>query len=438
MRRKRGFYVRSGLAAALALLLVTATTACESKGKPEASPDPGQVTTIAFSAPETGTGTAQRLAEAFMRLHPEIKVNITQLPPVSSMHDEYVNKLVSGDKDIDLFAMDVIWIKEFASAGWLAPLTSYFNQDDLKDIIDVPLESVYSQGTMYALPWYADMGMLFYRKDLLEQIGQPPPRTWSELIEQSKLLQQKGLTEYGYLFQGNAYEGLTLNFLEQMWNNGGDILENAGHWKLDEPEAVEALAFMQRLLKEGISPPRVLSLKETESREWFLQGKSAFLRSGPIVWGLAKNGDYPVQGKIGIAPLPVGPRGTLGGAGLGGFSIGMNAHITEPRRLAAIQFLKFLIGEQAQKQIAMNDSRMPAANRPYQDPDVLAFNPYYPEIEAVLKHARFRPRVAQYSEISSVLQIGLHDALTEERKADEVIQALNRILQQLPANSGSE
>lgn len=438
MRGKRKLAWRGADAALIALLFLITGTACQSNSPEEKPPTPApEKVTITFSAPETGTGTAKTLSEAFMRLHPNIVVKTKTLPPISSnvMHDEYINKLVSGDKDIDLFAMDVIWVEEFVSAGWLAPLSPYFSKDELKDMMNIPLESGYSKGTMYALPWYSDTGVLFYRKDLLEQIGETPPQTWSELIEQSKLLQQKGLVEHGFLFQGNAYEGLTLNYLEHMWNNGGEFRENGGRWKLDGTESVEALLFMQQLLKDGVSPREVLNIKESQSREGFLQGKSAFLRSGPIVWGLSNTKDSVVQGKIGIAPLPVGPHGKVAGAGLGGFSVGMNVRITEPRRSAAVAFLKFLISEEAQKHIALKDSRMPVTKRPYNDPDVLAFNPYYVELEAVLNKAHFRPRVAHYSEISSILQIGLHDALTQGRNANEVIKALNKIIGQLPADS---
>lgn len=440
MSGQRKLSRRGGLTALLMVLFLITGTACQSNRQEAKPPVQPEKVTITFSAPETGTGTAKRVSDAFMRLHPNIVVKTTTLPPISSnvMHDDYINKLVSGDEDIDLFAMDVIWVEEFASAGWLAPLSPYFSKDELKHMMNVPLESAYSQGTMYALPWYSDAGVLFYRKDLLELIGKSPPRTWSELIEQSKLLQEKGLVEHGYLFQGNAYEGLTLNYLEHVWNNGGEFREHGGLWKLDSVESVEALSFMQRLLKEGISPREVLSIKESQSRQGFLQGKSAFLRSGPIVWGLSKGKESAVQGKIGIAPLPLGPHGKMAGAGLGGFSVGMNVRITEPRRSAAVAFLKFLISEEAQKHIALKDSRMPVTKAPYSDPEVLAFNPYYKELGSVLTNARFRPRVSHYSEISSILQIGLHDALMKGRNANEVIKALNKVIGQLPADSNFE
>ncbi|SDJ67489.1 ABC transporter substrate-binding protein [Paenibacillus naphthalenovorans] len=417
----------------MALPLVFAA-ACQSKDAPEPQPVPKEPVTITFSSLETGTGTAQKMAEAFMNQRPDIRVKTVILPPISDvMHNEYVNQLVSGSTDTDLFALDVIWIEEFASAGWLAPLDEYFPANELKGMLPKPLEGVYSRGRMYALPWYADTGLLFYRKDLLESLDRRPPATWDDLIAQAEMLKRTGLVEHGYVFQANAYEGLTVNFLESVWNNGGRLGERSDRPQLYSRESVEALQYMQRLIREGIAPKEVLDFKEGDSRDWFLDGRAAFLRSGPIVWGLSNREDSKVKGRIGIAPLPVGPHGTTGGSSIGGSSLGMNARISESRKAAAVAFLKFLIGEEAQKQIALEHSRIPVMKRTFEDPEVLAFNPFYRDIPAVLANSHFRPKAAHYADISSVLQIGLHDALSQGSPADKVLQAVDRIVGELPS-----
>lgn len=427
VRRNRGMLM-------LLLLPIALGAACQSSETTEPQHLPTEPVTITFSSLETGTGTAQNMAEAFMRLRPDIRVKTVILPPISDvMHNEYVNQLVSGSTETDVFALDVIWIEEFASAGWLAPLDGYFSSDELSGMLPKPLEGVYSQGRMYALPWYADTGLLFYRKDLLEQLGSRPPSTWSDLITQAGHLKQLGRVEQGYLFQANAYEGLTVNYLETVWNNGGRLGPSDNRPRLYSRESVEALEYMQRLVKEGIAPREVLDFKEGDSRDWFLDGRAAFLRSGPIVWGLSQREGSRVKNRIGIAPLPVGPHGTIGGSSIGGSSLGMNARISDSRKEAAAAFLKFLISEEAQKRIALDHSRIPVLKRTYEDPEVLAFNPYYPDIATVLENAHFRPRAVHYADISAVLQIGLHDALSKGRPADTVLQAVHRIVGELPS-----
>lgn len=388
--------------------------------------------TITFASLETGTGTAQRFAEQFMERNPDIRVETKILPPISDfVHDAFVNELVNEDAQTDLYALDTIWIAEFAAAGWLKPLDGVFEPESLAKVMAKPLENAHYDGRLYALPWYTDSGVLFYRKDLLEEIGADPPETWAELAEQAVRLQRVGKVRYGYLFQGDKYEGLTMNFLELFWTNGGE-LEDGDGFRLNVPEAVETLRFMQHLLAERISPRDVLQYKESQSRERFLDGEAAFLRSGPIVWGLSATS--PVKGKIGIAPLPVGPSGRKSATSIGGASIGLNARTTGEREAAAIRFMKFLISDEAQKQVALEHSRLPVARHAYEDADVLEFNPYYGDIGQMIEHAaRFRPIAVHYSEISNVLQTGLHDALSRGIDAEAALAAMERLVRALPA-----
>jgi multiple sugar transport system substrate-binding protein len=426
--------IRRGCVCCLGAMIVFPMASCIERGKTLQPENDNKKVTITFSSLETGTQTAQKMAELFMQKNPDIQVDTVILPPISDVvHDEYVNKLVSRDTSIDIFALDVIWIAEFASAGWLAPLGDSFLREEIGKLLSSSVDGAYYRGQLVALPWYADMGMLFYRKDLLDEISVDAPKTWGELEEQGKLLQDTGKVKYGYLFQGNKYEGLTLNYLEFLWSNGGELIDSGGRIALNSEASVEALSFMQRLLERGIAPQSVLQFKESQSRNLFLEGQSAFLRSGPIVWGLSKLEDSPVKGKIGIAPLPVGPNGDFNGAiaSVGGSSIGINAYIDGPRKAAAIRFLKFLISPEAQKSIAIDHYRMPVDKKIYEDPDVLRFNPYYKEIVEIFERARSRPNVPQYSDISTVLQIGIHKALTNQSPPDQAIEAIESLLQEV-------
>jgi len=421
------------VAVTFAVLLGGMCGAVSCSKSPETVPEePSPRVTITFASLETGTGTAQRFAEQFMERYPEIRVETKILPPISDfVHDAFVNELVNGETQTDLYALDTIWIAEFAAAGWLKPLDGYFDKDSLDQIMAKPLENAHYGGRLYALPWYTDSGVLFYRKDLLDDLGAHPPLTWPELVEQARWLQRSGKVRHGYLFQGDKYEGLTLNFLELFWANGGELAEEDG-FRLNVPEAEETLRFMQQLLEENLAPREVLQYKETQSRERFLDGESAFLRSGPIVWGLSASS--AVKGKIGIAPLPVGPSGSQSATSIGGSSVGLNARTSGEREAAAIQFMKFLISDEAQRQVALEHSRLPVARHAYEDPEVLTFNPYYGDIGRMIEQAaRFRPIAVNYSEISNVLQTGLHDALSRGIDPEAALAAMERLIRALPA-----
>ena len=83
-----------------------------------------------------------------------------------------------------------------------------------------------NEGAVYGVPWFTDAGMLYYRKDLLEESGfSKPPETWDELKEQARKVQRDSGTQYGFVFQGADYEGGVVNGLEYVWISGGDVLD---------------------------------------------------------------------------------------------------------------------------------------------------------------------------------------------------------------------
>ena len=71
--------------------------------------------------------------------------------------------------------IDTIWIAEFASAGWLESLGNYIDEEDRASFISVTEKINVFQGNLYAIPWNANIGLLYYRKDLLEKYNMNPP-----------------------------------------------------------------------------------------------------------------------------------------------------------------------------------------------------------------------------------------------------------------------
>ena len=85
-------------------------------------------------------------------------------------------------------------------------------------------QAVTHNNKQYAIPWYIDAGVLYYRKDLLEKYGLKIPATWPELVETAREITKHEQGLYGFLWQGKQYEGLVCVVLEFLWSNGGDVL----------------------------------------------------------------------------------------------------------------------------------------------------------------------------------------------------------------------
>ncbi|HAS18357.1 MAG TPA: hypothetical protein DCR39_10955, partial [Nitrospiraceae bacterium] len=190
----------------------------------------------------------RELIETFESDNPGIKVKDETLPAsTDEQHQFYVINLEGKSSWFDVLSMDVIWVPEFARAGWLKDISHLLPVDERGKYFPGPIQAVSYEGRLYAIPWYIDAGLLYYRKDLLEKYSLSPPETWYELIDISKYVLEHEPGMYGFIWQGKQYEGLVCNVLEYFWGNGGDVLEN-GVSVIKSPENVEALHFMRDLI----------------------------------------------------------------------------------------------------------------------------------------------------------------------------------------------
>lgn len=224
----------------------------------------------------------KNLIDEFEKENLKIKVKDETLPSsTDEQHQFYVINLEGRSSDFDVLSMDVIWVPEFAKAGWLRDLTHLLSDNERKDFFSEPMQAVNYKGRIYAIPWYIDAGLLYYRKDLLEKYGFSPPLSYDELIEIVQVIISNEKELYGFIWQGKQYEGLVCVALEFLWSNGGDVLKD-GKVVISSPENVYALSFMRDLiLKYKITPHLVTTCTEEVSRQIFGSGKAVFMRNWP-------------------------------------------------------------------------------------------------------------------------------------------------------------
>jgi multiple sugar transport system substrate-binding protein len=378
---------------------------------------------ITFAVGKDPTGYHQQLLEDFEAAHPGLRVKLIEMPEsATQQHNSYVTYFSSADASIDVYSVDIIWPSEFGAAGWLLPLDEYFSQDELDEFLPGPVEGCTYEGTLFAIPWFTDAGILYYRRDLLENEELSPPETWDDLLAQSRLLHQE-YGVYGFVFQAQQYEGLICNFLEYVWANGGRVLTPSGEVTIDSPEAVEALEFMAALVSQNdITPEGIATYKEEESRQLFTEGKAAFMRNWPYAWALAQSEEKgsEVAGMVGIAPLPHPPGGTSA-ACLGGWNLAISRYSKHPSESA--QFIRFMTSYEAQKTFALEGGRLPTRKALYHDQDVLLRNPHYESLYEAFMTARPRPVTPFYPKLSDLLQIEVHQAIIGAKTPKDALRS---------------
>ncbi len=414
--RDTGVGAIPALLASLMLVLVTASTA-------------GATVTIALAQfKQRDRALEARLLREFEARHPGIKVRLREMPASSDLqHQQFVTWLAAKDRSVDVYAIDLIWVAEFAAAGWIRPLDALWSVRARRAFVPRLVQANSYQGHTYAVPRFTESGMLFYRKDLFRT----PPRTWRALEEDAMGLQRPGLA--GFVFQGKQYEGLVCNFLELLWSNNGAVMDAEGRVTLDRPEAIEALATMAGWVRDrGIAAPGVTTYAEHDSLQEFTEGRALFHRNWSYAWAAANLPSSRVRGRVGVAPLPAFSGGRSTGA-LGGWNLAISSFSGQPE--AAWKLIAFLTGASVQRRKAVHEGRLPTRLALYEDPEVLEANPHFRSFRDAVIHARNRPVSAVYARISAAIQLHVSRALVGAEEPAVAMRraadAIRRVLQHM-------
>ncbi len=342
----------------------------------------------------------------------------------------------AGGGEIDLIGGDVVWPAQFAANGWIEDLSDRFTEKERRAFLPAPVESCTYEDGVYGVPWFTDAGMLYYRRDLLEESGfSEPPETWEELEEQATRVTRESDAEDGFVFQAAEYEGGTVNGLEYIWTAGGDVVDRDDPERVvvDDPRAVEGLSIERGMVESGVAPRAVSTYAEQECQAAFLNGRAVFCRNWPYMYALAsEEGQSNIEpGQIGVAPLPVAGGGRQSFSGLGGWNFYLNDASSEEEKDAAYEFVRFAIAPEQQKFRALNGSFLPTLEALYDDEEIVEGVPVIALGESAIKNARPRPLSPYYSDMSLVMAEQFNACVKGEKSPEEAANTLDRELQEI-------
>jgi trehalose/maltose transport system substrate-binding protein len=346
----------------------------------------------------------------------------------------YQQLLAAGATDVDVFQIDVIWPGTLANHFIdLKPYTNGAEAEHFEAIVN----NNTVDGRLVAMPWYTDAGVLYYRTDLLEKYELQPPTTWDELTTAAQKIQDGERSDgndkfWGFVWQGRAYEGLTCDALEWVASHdGGTIVDESGKITINNPNAVAAIDMAAGWVKT-ISPGGVLNYAEEEARGVFQSGNAAFMRNWPYAWSLAQGEDSAVKGKVGVAALPKGGEAGRHAATLGGWQLAVSKYSENPEEAASL--VMYLVSKDEQKRRAIGASYNPTIAALYEDPEVLAANPFFGELYDTFVNAVPRPSTAtgsKYNQVSSEFWNAVFSVLAGKSTAEQSLADLQTKLTRL-------
>lgn len=371
--------------------------------------------------------------ERFKALCPNITVNrIEGDANGQNLLASYLTAFEAQSSDLDVIRVDVIW--PGLLADHLLDMRQFVSQEQIDSYLPALIVNDTVDGQLVALPLRIGFGMLYYRTDLLEKYGfDAPPATWDELATMAQTIQDgeraAGNSEFwGFVWQGNAYEGLTTNALEwQVSNGGGVIVSPEGEIQVNNPETVAAFERAAGWVGT-ISPPGVVSYQEEDARAVWHAGNAAFMRNWPYAYSSSLDSEA-IGGNFAVAPVPAGDAG-VGAAALGGWHIGVSRYSKHPEAAAA--FAAYMTSAENQKHYSIDTSSPPAVAALYEDPDIQAAMPFAsPEIVAITTPRPSTVTAGKYNEVSTLYFTAVHSILTGEEDAASALELLELDLQAL-------
>jgi multiple sugar transport system substrate-binding protein len=358
------------------------------------------------------------MIKAFNAKYPNITVDHQMTSGASDdVKKSLMTSFAAGDTDPDVIECDIIWVSQFAAAGWLMDLTSDLEAKS-SDYLGGPLKTCYYDNKAYAFPDYTDVGLLYYRKDLVST----PPTTWDELVQDCKDNIGKNGIENGFAFQMFQGEPTSCNMLEFIKQDGGTDLTD-GKFAMANDKTKAALEYVEGLIKDGISPESVLNNKPDDSKALFESGNTLFMRNWTYAYASAQKDTSKVAGNVGVTQLPVGPDGTSSSGTLGGWNMAINANTDAPE--ASKVFVEFMTSFEAQKIEAMERSTLPTVSKVYDDAEVQAKLPFLADVKDAADNAAPRPQVKDYPTISTIFQEYFHKALTGDMDNDAAMTEMD-------------
>src|SRR6202521_2927900 len=393
--------------------------------------EPVTLTLLEEWSNQTFSEARQQELQQFTR---ETGIRVILLPSPDSARQRLVlwrELLGTGALGPDVYGIDVIWpgiLNEY-----FIDLKPYFaNQVSLQFPAIAAGYTV--DNKLVAMAYRADIGLLYYRTDLLRQYGyREPPRTWDELEIMAARIQAgeraKGKKQFwGFVWQGAADEGLTCNALEwQAAEGGGRIIEEDQAISVNNTQTIRAWQRAAHWVG-SISPPGVVGYREWDSLNVWVAGDAAFMRNWPTAYVDSQAAGSPIRNKFDITLLPDGKAGrvgTLGGAGLAVSRF--SAHSRE-----ALVLVRYLCSRDVQVKRSRVLSEPPTRPELYELPEVLEPNPRFALLSQAFRAGIVsRPSAVsgkKYEDVTEAYIRAVHSVLAGEKSAPEAAAALEKEL----------
>ncbi|EPY6700803.1 sugar ABC transporter periplasmic sugar-binding protein [Klebsiella quasipneumoniae] len=357
----------------------------------------------------------------FEKQHPDVKVNL-EFVPYEALHDKIVAARGAGGNGYDVVLFDAIWPAEFSRFDLLQDVSSRIAVDEREKIFPGAMNTVVYQGKTLGMPWILDTKYLYYNKAMLDKAGiKTPPASWQQVMDDAKVLKDKGIVKYPLVWSWSQAEALVCDYTTLVSGFGGSFYQN-GKLDFSTPASLKAVTLMKTSLDQGLSNPASREYLEEDVRKAFSNGDAAFALNWTYMYNMANDPKQSkVAGDVGIVPAP-GDTPDKPGAVNGSMGLGIAKASQHPEE--AWQYIHYLTSQPVQDKYAKLS--LPVWKASYQDPAVAkGQESLIAAADKSLNVMLSRPETADYSRLSNTLQQQLQSVLQGKATPDVALKVVD-------------
>jgi len=256
----------------------------------------------------------QKLSKQFEREHPEIQLDWVVLEE-KILREKTTTDAATHGGQFDVVTIGPLEAPIWGQRGWLTPLNDKLSAGyDVDDLLKPIRDGASYGGKLYALPFYAESSLTYYRKDLFQKAGltMPAQPTYDDIARFAKALNDPSKGTYGVCLRGKPGWGENMAYISTVANTfGGRWFDESWKPQLDSPEWHTAVNFYVNLLQK-YGPPGISSNGFNESLTLFENGRCGMWIDATVAAGtLSDTKQSKVADTVGFAPAPIAvtPRG---------------------------------------------------------------------------------------------------------------------------------
>ena len=323
----------------------------------------------------------------------------------------------------DLCMVDGSWMAEFTENGVLANLSELGYSFD-EDIIPATTEICMVDDDIYLAPYYGNVTVMMYNKQLLADAGYAPEDidSFQDIQDIAQKTRAADPSKNGFLIRGGSADNILSDFLPHLVAHGGWVVDENNNPTVNTPEFKAAMEDYLALYNVGGT------LDKDDIVASVTSGETALAQIWPGWYTPTADGpaDYTtIPTKLTDDSQPLDAVALQGVWCIG---IPDNA----PNKELALELLEYVMSPQVQLESIEHDG-VPCRYSCLTDPTVLETYPHLETVCGALETGVYRPVIEEWTEFTNILGTEMDNVIQGTKTLDEALSYAQEQLEQLMA-----